>query len=70
MSGVSLGISVSIGVHVHLAICLVICSDFEGILSVWGSGEGVSCAGVKRLWLDLRCCCRSGQYSCQPWEVS
>ena len=38
MFGFSLYVSFGKGVPVTLTICYVICSDFEGMLSVGGSG--------------------------------
>ena len=51
-----------------LTICSVICSDFEGVLSVGGSVEGVACAGVKRLWLTPPFFYSNRQYVFSPLQ--
>ena len=62
-------ISVGVGFPVPLTICSVICSDFEGIMYGGGYGEGIYCARVKLMWLNLPCHRRSGRYCCQTWVV-
>ena len=62
-------ISVGVGFPVPLTICSVICSDFEGIMYGGGYGEGIYCARVKLMWLNLPCNRRSGRYCCQTLVV-
>ena len=67
MFGFPLGISVERGVPVYLTKSSVICSDFQGMLSIGGSGYGISCVRVNRVWLALPCYQMIRWCSLQPW---